>query len=190
MKRLFLGICSSLFFLSSCQKQAEGSSNTAPHPVSAAATQQSPQSLYEQCRSGAVQLTGASEIIEEALNYVKQKKSLIASRDSHAYEELADALDSAGSAIADFIAEPPAPEEFQKRLSEFKEDREKAIQAANDAYQDLGQADKILEVLLEATSGEARRDLEVLVNFIDEASKGLEDAIQAMGGTLEQEDEV
>lgn len=140
---------------------------------------------YERCRSGAAQLAGALELIEEAHRLLKNNKKQIIKVDSNVFEELSDAIDSAGTALGDYVSEPPEEKSLQSKSYDYQAICKKAIVAANDAYHDLSQADTIVENLLQAMEPAMRAELDKLGNIIDEATDALEEAVKVMDGKIE-----
>lgn len=175
-----------------------GSGKESAAPATTGATAQPPMqaekpvdpehALYEQVRSGAVQLGGAADDIEDALRSVEEL-SKAAPRDlKDGLGDVKALVDSAGTGVADFTAEVPDFEQFKSQLALFDEQRLKAIQETNDSVHDLREAKGIVQSLESGATSELTTKLDDLASLIDVAIGDLSDAITSMGGTVDKEE--
>lgn len=139
--------------------------------------------LYEKVRAGSFQLSVASNSVVAALDaYSDAKKAAPKSGEvSEAMLDIEDYLESAGDLIAKYIDEPVAFETFKVNLKARKTRLGKAVQDANDAYQDLTEADGVLQSL-KVSSPALSEKLQTLEDAIADAQDDVASAIEAMGG--------
>ncbi|MEQ1821231.1 MAG: hypothetical protein ABL949_01855 [Fimbriimonadaceae bacterium] len=169
-----LAFCS-LIALLGCGKSAgvpESSTKASPSPE---------QLVYEQLRSGSIQLDAASQILAEALEVANSKTM----PKDEALGELRDLVDGAGASIADFVEPPKDLQEVQAKFAEFDDTRLKSVEAANDAIHATADALEIAEVLREDPANEKNADLHDLADLLAEAKQNLRDAIITLGGKVE-----
>lgn len=143
--------------------------------------------LHAQLRSGAFQLSAAAGSIEDSLVAAQEASQALRKNRDHqeAMFAVADFIDSAGSGISEFTDEPPILEEIAKNFAAFDERRLKAVEASNDALQDLRQALGLLEGLAEETDKDAVKWATGVKALIAVALDDIWGAIEAFGGTPE-----
>ncbi len=185
----FLLLACSLAIGACSHPHSEVSESSLPTtPTRTPITVDSPRALYEQCRSGAVHLAGASETIEEALALAKKIARTAPKAMKEALGDAETMIDSAGAGIADFVTEPPSFEQFQKSIVAQDEKRLKAVQAANDGLHDLDEARGIVESISEDAKGPLKTQVTSLTSMFDVCVQDLEDAIGSLGGKIEKND--
>lgn len=143
--------------------------------------------LYGQLRSGSFQLSAAGGSIEDSLVAAQEAtKALARFRElKDAMMEVADFINSAGASIAEFTDEPPEQEVVDKDFAAFDEKRLKAVEASNDALQDLRQALGLLESLSEDANPEAVKWATGVKSLVAVAMDDVWGAVEALGGTPE-----
>jgi len=172
-----------------CAKNESSSSDPAEAPVTKAdAPAETPEELlYGQLRSGSFQLSAAAGSIEDSLVAAQEaSKALARFRDlKDAMVEAADFINSAGASVAEFTDEPPEKEVVDKDFAAFDEKRLSAVEAANDALQDLRQALGLLESLSDDPNPEAVKWATGVKSLVAVALDDVWGAIEALGGTPE-----
>lgn len=167
---------------------ANSTSGTAAQPPLQAEKPVDPEhKLYEQVRSGAVQLGGATDDVEDALRACEELLKTSTKEQKDALEDVKALIDSAGAGIADYTADVPEFEEFKKQLPQFDDQRLKAIQESNDSLHDLREARGMLDSLEANAPQESVSKFEDLASLVDVAIGDLSDAITSMGGVIEKE---
>lgn len=182
---LLIGLLAFAWGCGTEQVKSRGPSD--PPPLRAEKPADPEHKLYEQVRSGTVQLGGGSDDIEEALRAVEGLLKTVPKENKDALTDAKALIDSAGAGIADYTEEVPEFEQFKNRLAEFDDQRLKAIQETNDSIHDLREAKGIVESLEGSGTGNLTSQLEDLAALIDVAISDLSDAVTTMGGTVEQE---
>lgn len=186
----FAVICGAILCLAGCGSGRESPPKDGPPPTPAKVepVAESPEDvLYAQLRSGAFQLSAAAGSIEDSLVAAQEAiRALGAFRDQkEAMEEVAAFIDSAGSSISEFTDDPPAKEEIAKDFATFDELRLRAVEASNDALQDLRQSLGVLEGLSDGSNREAIKWAGGIRALVAVALDDLWGAIEALGGTPE-----
>lgn len=138
--------------------------------------------LYEKVRAGAFQLSVASNSAVEAMDAFNEAMKLApkSGEDHEAMLDIQDYLESAGDLIAKHIDEPPPFKTFKLGLEARAARLQKAIQDANDAYQDLGEADGLI-LSLKVSNPAFQAKLQALSDSIASAQDDLASALEAMG---------
>jgi hypothetical protein len=149
-----------------------------PHAKSSPSPEQI---VYEQLRSGSVQLDSAVQILSEALETVNAKTL---PRDE-AIDEMRDLIDGAGASISDLSAPPSGIAEVKAKFAEYDDHRLKAVESANDALHAIADAFEITEGLRETPAFSKVAELEDLSDLLKEAKQNLRDAIITLGGKVE-----
>lgn len=134
-------------------------------------------SPYEQYRSGIVQIGGAAELLAECIPKIKSMKTKLSKKVHEDVDVLMDQIDAAGTCLADFEEEPASQQEFDKT----PQLKAKLIDAANDAIHELEGVPEILESI----DNDPEADLNSIGDIVDEAIQDLEEAVETMGGKLE-----
>lgn len=150
------------------------------------AKQDPAQVVFDQIRSGFVQLDAITETLAEALSTAKEGAASKDKTKAEACKGIADFMDSAGSYIADYTEPPASFEEFNSKFAEYDDQRLKAIDAANDTLHEVGEAKGFLEDLQaepKLASDQTTLDLQ---DLLDQAEKDLREAIQTLGGKVEE----
>jgi hypothetical protein len=142
--------------------------------------------LYEICRKGHVQMNGAADTIQETLETAKKVKPFAIGDAATAFGEAYDLIDSAGAGIADYTTPLPDAEHFKAVAKEMDERRLKAIEAGNDAIRDLKEAAGILDSVSEKAKDPFKKGANEVAELTDLCVKDLYDAIEALGGQVEE----
>lgn len=139
--------------------------------------------LYEKVRAGSFQLSVSSNSVVEALDaFTDALKAAPKSGEVHeAMLDIQDYLESAGDLIAKYIDEPVPFSTFKLNTKARSAKLKKAIQDSADAYQDLIEADGVLQSV-KVTSPSLQEKLQALEDAIASAQDDLASAIEAMGG--------
>lgn len=158
---------------------SDGTSGSVPPPPDPA------QVAYEQVRAGFVQLGNALETLGEALSAAKTGQGSSDKILKEACASIGEYLDSAGSYLSDYTEPPATFEEFNAKFAENDDNRLKAIDAANDALHEMGEAKGILDDLLNDPKLEKKQVVLDLRDLMEDAEKDLRQAIPVMGGKVE-----
>lgn len=143
-----------------------------PHPE---------QIVYEQLRSGWVQLDSASEILAEALQTANSKSI----PKGEAFDELRDLIDGAGASLADLADPPKDLAEVNSKFAEFDDHRLKAVEGANDALHATSDALELTIGLLEDPKFATVTPIRDVADLLGEAKQNLSEAIMTLGGKIE-----
>lgn len=137
--------------------------------------------LYEQLRAGAFQLTGVIETLDAAIDKLKEIPPQKNAETKAALADLAEAVDAAGALIADYTDEPDRVR-LGKVFPEYDERRIRGIDAANDALHELEDGASVAADLMQAINLPA---LQEVADLLDLAISDTKDAIEALGGKVE-----
>jgi len=139
--------------------------------------------LYEKVRAGTFQLSAASQSAVEAIDALnKALEAAPRSGEIHdALMDVSDYLESAGDLIARHIDEPPPFATFKRNLEAQQARLSQAIQDAGDAYQDLAEADGLLQTI-QSSDAVFQKRLQDLERAIAAAQDDVASALEAMGG--------
>lgn len=138
--------------------------------------------LYEKVRAGAFQLSVASSSIVEAMDALNDaaERAPKSGADHEAMLDIRDYLESAGDLVAKHIDEPPPFKTFKLSIEARSTKLKRAIQDANDAYEDLSEADGLIQSL-KVSNGALETKLQTLSDAIAAAQDDLASALEAMG---------
>ncbi len=137
--------------------------------------------LFEQMRAGAFQFTGVIETLDAAVGKLKDVKPGSDAALKAGLEELTEAIDAAGAALADYTDEPDRAR-LAKKFPEYDERRIRAIGDANDALHNLDEAAGIATTL---ASDKNLDELNDVADLLDLAIEDIKDAIASLGGKVE-----
>lgn len=147
------------------------------------------QALYDKVRSGSYQISSAIDAIEEVR---KATKDIAARETGNTHEALltiAEQLDGAGKVLADYGVDPPSLDEFKKDFAGQDDHRLKAIDASNEALDDLRDAQDLLGDLLDSHPPEPEgTQLDNADSNLEECVQTVEDAVKALGGKVRSPD--
>lgn len=138
--------------------------------------------VASQLREGSVQMAGAADTIESALDLAKKAAGSLGREAKQAAQDVVDLLDDAGASVADAAADPLTLEEVRKSFAVADDDRKARISSGNDAYKSLETALGTIEGLEAGVEG-----LATLKENIELAIKDVAEAIEALGGKVESE---
>ena len=159
-------------------------------PTTPAAPADPVQALYDKVRSGSYQISTAIDSIEEVRKATKEIASREQGNTHQALMTITGQLDEAGKALADYGVDPPTFDEFKKDFATQDDRRLKAIDAANEALDDLRDAQDLLGDLLDSHPPEPEgTQLDQADSSLEECVQGVEDAIQSMGGKVNSPDD-
>jgi hypothetical protein len=139
------------------------------------------QIVFEQLRSGWVQLDSAAEILGEALQTANSR----AIPKGEALNELRDLIDGAGASLADLADPPKDLDEVKTRFAEFDDHRLKAVEGANDALHATSDASELAFGLLEDPKFSKVTAIQDVADLLGEAKQNLSEAITTLGGKVE-----
>lgn len=161
-----------LIALIGCGKQAA--------PVAAAPPEAQ---AYENYRSGLFSLQAAQESLAEALSASQQQMNGVAQgSEVHAgLEDIVYSVDSAGNTISDHVSEPPTEADFNGNFGRYDDARLKAIEALNDALQDLRAANGVAREMASRIAG-MQGGLQNLADLMDVAEEDLLTSLRSFGG--------
>lgn len=142
------------------------------------------EAVATQLREGSVQMAAASDSLASALQEAKRVSSSLKGDAHEAAQDIVDFLDDAGESIAEAAADPPSEAEVKKDFASADDLRKKRIQDGNEAYKSIEQALGTLEGLRAGIDG-----LQTLGDLITLTLDDLGDAIEALGGKVESEEE-
>jgi len=139
--------------------------------------------LYEKTTAGSFQLSVSSNSIVDAVDSFNDalKSAPKSGQVRDAMLDIQDYLESAGDLVAKHIDEPPPFSTFKLNIKARSTRLKQAIQDANDAYQDLTEADGVLQAV-KVSSPALEDKLQALEDAISSAQDDLASAIEAMGG--------
>lgn len=166
-----------------CSKSDNPSGTTgasAPPPADPA------QVVYDQIRTGYVQISNSLETLGEALTAAKTGQAASDKALKETSKAIGDLLDSAGSYLSDYTEPPASFEEFNTKFAENDDNRLKAIVAANDALHEIGEAKGFLDDLFNDPKLEKEPIVLDLRDLIADAEKDLREAIITLGGKIEE----
>lgn len=141
--------------------------------------------VYDQMRSGFVQLGTVTQTLADALDSAKAGKELKDAKIKETSSSIAELMDSAGSYIADYTEPPDSFEAFNAKFAANDDARLKAIDAANDCLHEVVEAKDALTDLLNDPKLEKNPTVQDLQGLLDDADKGLREAIQTLGGKVD-----
>jgi hypothetical protein len=164
---------------------AKGDGDSNPKPSGEVKTDPAV-AVYDQLRSGFVQIGNSQEILGEALTTADSGRSSSDKALSEGCKEIHDLLDSAGSYLSDYTEAPATFEEFNAKFAEWDDARLKAIVAANDSLHEVGEARGIIEGFFNDPVLEKEQVVIDLRDLLTEADKNLREAIITLGGKVEE----
>ena len=143
------------------------------------------QALYDKVRSGSYQISTAIDSIEEVRKAAKEIASKETGNTRQALLTISGQLDEAGKVLADYGVDPVAYEEFKKDFAGQDDRRLKAIDAANEALDDLRDAQDLLGDLLDSHPPEPEgTQLDNADSSLEECVQTVEDSVRALGGKV------
>lgn len=142
--------------------------------------------VYDQLRSGFVQLGNTQETIGEALALTETGKTSSDQALRDASKDMHEFLDLAGSYLSDYTEPPANFEEFNAKFAEHDDARLKSIDAANDSLHEVGEAKGIVDDLFNDPVLEKEQIVIDLRDLINEIEKNLREAIETLGGKVEE----
>ena len=147
------------------------------------------QALYDKVRSGSYQISSAIDAIEEVRRATKDIAARETGNTHEALLTIAGQLDGAGKVLADYGVDPPSLDDFKKDFAGQDDHRLKAIDASNEALDDLRDAQDLLGDLLDSHPPEPEgTQLDNADSSLEECVQTVEDAIKALGGTVRSPD--
>jgi hypothetical protein len=138
--------------------------------------------LYAQIRAGSTQIEGVIDTLDAVLEQVKR---IDAGKDPDVkavFEDLKDAIDAAGAALASFAGEEPDRAAVAKNFAKFDEWRIGAIAAGNDARHELIDAQGLADNLVETAKID---QMAAVADLLEVGIVDLRDAIETLGGKVE-----
>lgn len=151
-----------------------------PGPTPTVETKSPEEKLHEQLSSGNFQLMAGLDSIEAALKEAKAAKVTDAAQ-KQSLADIQDAIDSAGSGLAEEDEDPPTKEQVAKDMKGFEAKRAKLCDLINDSLHDLRDARGIVDSL--------DGPLENVGIKIDAALDDLRGALEALGGKEELDEQ-
>lgn len=137
--------------------------------------------LFQQLRAGAFQLSGVIETLDAVVEKLKEVKPGNDATLKSGLSELTESVDAAGAALADYTDEPDR-QRLTKKFPEYDERRIRAIDAANDALHDLDEAAGLATDLAADKNVESLNDI---ADLLDLAMADIKEAIVSLGGKVE-----
>lgn len=139
--------------------------------------------LHDQLSSGSTQIDGVVGTLDTATAQLKRIDRWKDAEAKHALQEIKDAVDASGAALADFAAIPADRKAIEKRFGAFDEMRIDAIAAANDARHSLIEAQGLADDIARTKGMKALGDI---ADLLEVAIEDLKDAIESLGGQVEE----
>jgi hypothetical protein len=147
------------------------------------------QTLYDEVRSGAYQISAAVDAIEGVRKTSRDIALHQSGKTQKTLLSVADILDDAGKALADYGEDPPPFAQFKQNFAAQDDRRLKAIDAANEAVDDLLDAQDTLGQLIDSNPPEPiNTQLNEADSALDDCVQAVKDAIKAMGGKVASAD--
>ncbi|MDR3688449.1 MAG: hypothetical protein P4L46_03655 [Fimbriimonas sp.] len=162
-----------------------------PDPAPTVATKPGPpadpdRALYEQVKSGAYQISGAMDAIEQARKTAKDMAERETGNTKKALLAIAKNLDGAGVALSEYSNDPPPFAEFKTEFAAQDDRRLKAIDACGDVLDNLNDTQDIVAALLKSNPPEPEKtQLDNASSDLDGCIGAVEDSIKAMGGKVD-----
>lgn len=142
--------------------------------------------VYDQVRSGFIQLGNSLESLGGALEVAKEGQNASDSKLKEICKEIGNLLDSAGSYLSDYTEPPETFEAFNEKFAEHDDNRLKAIDGANDALHEIDEAKGFLSDLQNDPKLDKEQIVLDLTDLITDAEKSLREAIPTLGGKVEE----
>lgn len=136
--------------------------------------------LYEQLRSGSVQMAGVAQTLAEVRDAATSLKGSLGGEAEEALIDILAVLDSVGSTVSDLGVSPPTQAQVTADFAAADDKRKRAIQDGSDAYNELSEAYGISKSLEEPYP-----DFIKLSDLLAIAQGDLNEAVQALGGSIE-----
>lgn len=175
-----------LLAIAGCGKSSAAAGDPSTTGANPPGTRDPAQIVYDQVRSGFVQLDTITDTLADALTAAKEGTNSKNKTMKEACQGIADLMDSSGSYLSDYTEPPATFEEFNAKFAEYDDDRLKAIDAANDALHEVGDAKGFLEDILADPNLEKEQITMDLKDLLDQAQKDLKEAVTTLGGKVEE----
>jgi len=177
-----------LICLIGCSKSPNPPS-VASVPVKAEVPSDPVQRLYEQMRSASYQIGTSLDSIEEVRKTAKDLAEHQEGLTKAALVAVGKKADAAGKLLADFGSEPPTLEQFKSDFAAQDERKLEAIDAADEALDDLLDAQDVVGDLLDSHPPDpAGSQLDEADDALDAGIQAIQDAIKTMGGRVTASD--
>ena len=177
-----------LVCLVGCSKPATTQS-VSTAPAKAEVPKDPVQRLYEQMRSASYQIGASLDAIEEIRKTAKEMAAQQAGLTKEALTAVGVKVDAAGKLLAEFGSEPPALEQFKSDFAAQDERKLETIDAANEALDDLLDAQDVVGDLLDSHPPDpAGSQLDETDSSLETAVQAIQDAIKTMGGRVTASD--
>lgn len=137
--------------------------------------------LYEQHRSGSVQLEAAAQTVAEVREQVIRMRNNVEGDAAAALDDILEIVDSVGATLTDVGASPPTMDDVKRDFAGVDDRRKRAIEAANDAYFELSEAQGASKSLEDTYP-----DFIKLSDLLNIALGDVAEAVAAYGGQVEK----
>ncbi|MCC6404266.1 MAG: hypothetical protein IT207_09690 [Fimbriimonadaceae bacterium] len=135
--------------------------------------------LYEQLRSGSVQMAAVAQTLSEVRDTATGLRGNLGGDAEEALSDILSVLDSVGATVTDLAVDPPTQAQVSRDFAAADDQRKKAIQEGSDAYVELSEAYGMSKSLEEAYP-----DFIKLSDLLAIAQGDLTEAVQAFGGQI------
>ncbi|MGE0001416.1 MAG: hypothetical protein AB7F50_09130 [Fimbriimonadaceae bacterium] len=136
--------------------------------------------LYEQLRSGSVQMAAVAQTLSEVRNMATSLQGTLGGEAEDALNDILAVLDSVGAMVTDLSVDPPTQEQVSTDFAGADDRRKAAIRDASDAYVELSEAFGISKSVEEVYP-----DFIKLSDLLAIAQGDLSEAVAAFGGKIE-----